>query len=163
MPALGTWLDVGEKPKAADYVMLLTGEENSRPYMAAALVRAGYARKVLVAKINNLLPADEDLVPPAEEIVRRVIVSRGIPAEDVIILPDCATTTFDEAKALAFFRGINPEARVLIVTNHCHTRRARWIFSRVLGNLQGISFIFSANGRVRTVLLVAKPERLYDC
>jgi uncharacterized SAM-binding protein YcdF (DUF218 family) len=141
LPALGAWLDVGESPKAADYVMVLTGEENSRPYMAAALVRAGYAHRILVAKIDNSLPADEDLVPSAEEIVRRVLVSRGVPAEDVIILPHHATTTFDEAQALASFLKVNSRAGVLIVTNHCHTRRARWIFSHVLGDLRNISFI----------------------
>ena len=48
--ALGTWLDVGERPEKADFVMILTGEENNRPFLAAALLRAGYAQRALVAQ-----------------------------------------------------------------------------------------------------------------
>lgn len=142
LTALGTWLDVSEKPRPADYVMILTGEENSRPYAASTLIRAGYARKVLVSNVY-ISPAENNssVIPTVNEIIRRVVISRGVAAEDLITLPGSVESTFDEACSLAAFLKTNSDARVLIVTNHFHTRRARLIFFYVLGNLRNISFI----------------------
>jgi uncharacterized SAM-binding protein YcdF (DUF218 family) len=140
LPALGTWLDVGERPRPADFLMVLTGDENSRPFAAAALMHAGYARKTLIAEAETSAAAKDGIIPPADQIIRRVMVSRGVASEDVITLSGSAANTFDEAQALAAFLKNHPDARILIVTTHCHTRRARWIFSRVIGNLQNITF-----------------------
>ena len=46
--AAARWLDVGEPPRRADYVMLLGGDKETRPFVAAALVSEGWARRVLV-------------------------------------------------------------------------------------------------------------------
>lgn len=41
--AAANWLDVGQRPRKADYVMLLNGGEESRPFAAAALLRQHWA------------------------------------------------------------------------------------------------------------------------
>ena len=48
LSALGRWLDVGRPPQNADVVVLLNGSYNSRPFVAAALVRGRWATKVVL-------------------------------------------------------------------------------------------------------------------
>jgi len=44
--------------------------------------------------------------------------------------------------ALAVFLQKHPSAPVLVVTNDCHTRRSRWVFTRVLGDrARQVSFV----------------------
>jgi uncharacterized SAM-binding protein YcdF (DUF218 family) len=140
--AAASWLDVGEPPQQADYIMLLNGGEESRPFAAAALVRAGWAPRVLVAE-TELSPAVLDgIIPPYHEINRQVLLRRGVAEANVAILPGAAATTYDEATALAAFLRDRPDARVLIVTNDCHTRRSRWVFARVLADrAHQVSFV----------------------
>jgi uncharacterized SAM-binding protein YcdF (DUF218 family) len=133
LQAMGRWLDVGQRPQRADYVMVLGGGEATRPFAAAALVRAHFADRVLVA--HSSPPAADPAAVPVEssEINRRVLVARGVEPSQVSVLPGAATTTYDEATALASFLGTHPGARVLVVTDGFHTRRSRWAFSHVLG------------------------------
>jgi uncharacterized SAM-binding protein YcdF (DUF218 family) len=127
------WLDVGRQPHPADYVMVLGGGEETRPFAAAALVHIGFAARALVARVAPL-PADAaKLLPESSEINRRVLVARGVVAFHVTILPGAAKTTYDEATALDSFLGAHPRARVLVVTDGFHTRRSRWVFRHVLG------------------------------
>ncbi len=142
--AAANWLDVGERPRAADYVMVLNGGEDSRPFAAAALVKAHWARRALVAETAPSPDVIDGIVPPYHEVNRRVLVNRGVPAADVAILPGAAATTYDEAVALAAFLQQHPHARVLVVTNDCHTRRSRWVFARVLGDRAGQVSLVSA-------------------
>ncbi|MEN6452497.1 MAG: YdcF family protein [Thermoguttaceae bacterium] len=130
------WLDVGTRPQRADYVMVLNGEEATRPFVAAALVKDHWANRVLIAEVERTPDIIEGLRSPYHEINRRVIKKRA-PAAQVTILPGQAATTYDEARALAVFLRSRPNARVLVVTSDYHTRRSRWAFSRALGERAG--------------------------
>ncbi len=127
------WLDVGQPPQRADYIMLLNGDENTRPFVAAAVVKQGFAPKVLIAEVAKKSPKGGLILPPMHEINRQVLIHRGIAPSDITILPASATTTRDEARALADFLKDRPDARVLVVTSDYHTRRSRWIFGKELG------------------------------
>lgn len=135
----------------AEYAMLLTGDENTRPFVAAALWKAGLARRVLVSEIAGSPLVEELILPPGHEINRRVLVKRGVPKSDVTILPASATTTYDEAQALtAFLRGRPKTARVLVVTSDYHMRRSRWVFVRVLAERTGqVSFVSAPTDEFR--------------
>ena len=105
-------------------------------------MKAHWARRVLVAETAPSPEVLDGIVPPYHEVNRRAMVTRGVPAADVVILPGAAATTYDEAVALATFLQRHPNARVLVVTNECHTRRSRWVFARVLGDRAGqVSFV----------------------
>jgi len=151
--AAANWLDVGEQPRLAGYVMVLNGGEDTRPFAAAALVKARWARRALVAETASPPEVIDRILPPYHEINRQVLLKRGVPADDIVILPGAAATTYDEAVALAAFLQDRPGARVLVVTNDCHTRRSRWVFTRVLGD------------RARQVSFVSAPtdEFSMDC
>ncbi len=144
LTAMTRWLDVGERPRLAQYVMVLSGDEDTRPFVAAALIKAGLAREALVAQTPLPRSATDAVLPDTYDIVRRVLVERGVAPSAIKVLPGDATTTYDEARALATFLRQRPDARVLVVTNSYHTRRSRWIMARALADLPQQATIVAA-------------------
>jgi uncharacterized SAM-binding protein YcdF (DUF218 family) len=144
------WLDVGQKPQPAEYVMVLAGDEDTRPFVAAALVKAGFARGVLVTQTAATPAVADQILPPSHQIIREVLLSRGVAAGDITILPAAATSTHDEAVALADFLRDRPKSRVLVVTSDFHTRRSRWVFSRVLSErAERVAFVSAPTDEFR--------------
>ncbi len=139
LAALGGWLNVSEPPRVADYVLVLGGDRQTRPFAAAALYRAGLARNVLLPTAG-LADEEDDLVPPEHEIARRVLRRGGVPEDAVIVLPGVVHSTFDEARALAHFLDERPNGSVTVLTSDYHTRRTRWIFRRVVGERPSVHF-----------------------
>jgi uncharacterized SAM-binding protein YcdF (DUF218 family) len=133
LPSLARWLDVGQRPVRADYLMVLGGDDNTRPFAAAALVKRGFASHVLLSKAQQLPNEEEGSMPGYNEIDRSVLVARGVPEANISVIGQPCQSTFDEAQALASFLAASPPATVLIVTSDFHSRRSRWVFHRVLG------------------------------
>ena len=132
--------EASQTPGQAEYVMVLNGNENTRPFVAAALAKAGIARHALVTRVAPEM--NNPYLPPYDEINRDVLLNRGVSPDRVTILPAAAATTYDEAQALAAFLKDRPQARVLIVTDDFHTRRSRWVFAKVLGeSFERVSFV----------------------
>lgn len=150
LPCPAVWLNVGETPRPCDYVMVLPGGEETRPFVAAALVRNGLARKALVPRVVGTPDTVEGITRPTHEIIRDVLVSRGVPRDDVILLGSNSASTYSDAVALGDFLRARPDATVAIVTNHYHTRRARWVFRKVLGD------------RATDIYMVVAPVDEYD-
>ncbi|MCE5266982.1 MAG: YdcF family protein [Planctomycetaceae bacterium] len=138
------WLDVGEAPQAADYIMLLNGDESTRPFAAAALMKEHRARDVLIAEVRATPQVIDGVQPPTHEINREVLIQRGVPEGKIRILPGQAATTYDEAKALSDFLDKHPGVRVMVLTSDYHTRRSRWVFDRALGDHAGRMAMVSA-------------------
>ncbi len=132
LSAAGRWLDVGGTPQRADAVVLLNGGYNTRPFVAAALVRGGWTPKVLLNTVAlHALEAD-GTIPRSHEIALRVLEYGGVRRSEVKVLDVSAKTTYDEAIGVADYLAAHPAKRLLLVTEGPHTRRARWIFQRVL-------------------------------
>ena len=144
LPPLANWLDVGVTPQSVDYVMVLPGDESLRPFVAAALVKVGLAGQVLVPKTESSPAVEDRIYPPADEVIRRVLVYRGVPQDKIVILDGKSSDTSGDALALATFLESSPNVRVAVVTNDYHTRRTRWIFAVVLGDrARQVSFVSS--------------------
>ena len=142
LPPVAHWLDVGQQPRPSDYVMVLAGEENTRPFVAAALVNTGLAKKSLLPHVKPSADVLSGVSPPIHEINRHILVQRGVAPSDILILGHQIAHTHGEAEALATFLAELPDARVTIVTSNYHTRRARWVFTQVLGERsRQISFV----------------------
>ncbi|NQU25988.1 MAG: YdcF family protein [Candidatus Nealsonbacteria bacterium] len=131
---VGQWLDVGADPRPADYVMPLGGDENTRPFAAAELIRDGKASRAIVANIRPSSDTDAGLVPTTHGVMRQVLMHYDVASEDIVTIGDHCDSTYDEARALAGFLQGHPDAHVIVVTGHYHTRRTRWIFHRVLAD-----------------------------
>lgn len=132
LPCFSRWLDIGQRPVKADYVMVLLGDEQTRPFVAAALAAEGWADTVLLTEIAPSPQTIDGISPPSHEIARDILVSRGVPPERIVLMPAEARSTFDEARALAGLLESRPNARVLAVTSDYHSRRSRWVFHHVL-------------------------------
>jgi len=134
LPGVGQFLDVGQPPTRVDYVYVLGGGTDSRPFAAAALYDAGLAGKVVLPSVQAAPEADQGVRPPEQKQTRRVLTARGVPETAIELLPESETvrSTRDEAAALARFVQARPGCTVAVVTHNYHTRRARMIFTRAL-------------------------------
>ena len=130
LPPVARYLDVSEPPAKTDYVMVLGGNAATRPFVAAALVRAGLAKSVLVPRVQPSPEEKTGLSPPEHVLINRVLLARGVSESAIIRLDGDVGSTSDEARRLADFLAAHPEGTVAIVTTGMHTRRARWIFER---------------------------------
>jgi len=131
----GEWLSAGDRPQQADAILVLGGGY-SRPFQAADLYRQGLARKVYVsvpARSDEYRLLDEAGIPfpREEEVVRQVLLKKGVPASAIEYLGKDSISTAAEARAArALFANGTP--RLLVVTSPYHLRRARMTFSDAL-------------------------------
>src|SRR5687767_11663060 len=64
----GAWLDVGQQLVRTDFVLIFPGGPDTRPYVAAALLKGGHAEEALILKTKGM---PDDLLsgyPPSHEI-----------------------------------------------------------------------------------------------
>ena len=97
-------------------------------------MHGGWAPKILLNTVAAHPNQVSGEVPPFFEINLKVLEYGGVPPDRVVRLDSKAKTTFDEAKAVAEYLADHPVKRLMIVTEGPHTRRARWIFQRVLAD-----------------------------
>jgi uncharacterized SAM-binding protein YcdF (DUF218 family) len=150
LPVAFEWLDVGEEPQPADAVFVLLGNADVRPFVAAAIYRAGLVPRVLVAVHDNPLIRGHSYWPQRHVVYLSVLQHRGVPREDIVLLGEGSNSTKDEIDALGNYLRQHPDANVLMVTSHFHTRRSRWTLRRRLGDL------------AQRVRIVSSPEDQFD-
>lgn len=125
--AAGGLLVVEDPLEHADAIIVL-GDDNyggDRATRAAQLFRSGLAAEV-VASGPMLRPYFG-----ITELIARDLESRGVPASDVLRFDHRGRNTIEEAFALRNFVAAHGWRRVLLVTSNYHTRRARYIYSKV--------------------------------
>ncbi len=133
LPAAARWLDVGGPPARVDAVFVLPGDQQVRPFVAAALVKAGFADRVLYPK-NAYSPAALEAGHPAtDEVIRRVLRCRGLDPRQIVLLEGDTITTAQDLQALKRYLADRPDVQVAVVTNHYHTRRVRLLTHSLLG------------------------------
>lgn len=133
LPAAARWLDVGGPPHRVDAVFVLPGDEQVRPFVAAALVKAGYADRVLYPKNAPSPAALEAGRPATDEVIRRVLRRRGLELRQIVLLEGDTISTAQDLEALKRYLAGRPDTRVAVVTNHYHTRRVRLLATVLLG------------------------------
>ena len=130
LTAAGRWLDVGESLREpVDCVFVLGGDADTRPFAAAAMIRSGWARQVLIVPT-----AHEPGEHSHQELLRDILVRRGVAAAAVVELPGQVASTRDEARSLRQFLERHPGHSVAVITSDYHTRRTRSIFTAQLGD-----------------------------
>lgn len=132
------WRYGPDQPSAADAIVVLAGDP-ARAKHAADLYRLRYARLVYVVRPT------ERASPPEEDVNRGILSANGVPENHVRVFSAGATNTLAEATVASaeLPSGIN---NVLVVTSPVHARRARIIFTDILG------------GRGKKVLVVSSRE-----
>jgi uncharacterized SAM-binding protein YcdF (DUF218 family) len=132
---LAGWLSAADPAQKADAILVLAGGF-SRPFEAADLYHKGYAGKVYVSvpmreEQHRLLDDAGIAYPREEEVVREVLLKRGVPAAAIGFFGKDSVSTAAEAQAArALFA--NGAHKLLIVTSPYHLRRTRMIFTDAL-------------------------------
>ena len=129
----GTWLVKTDSPGHTDVMVMLTGSIPDRVLQTADLYADGVAGKVWI--VEEAMGASSELEERGVQIIsnttqsKNALISLGIPADSIVILPGGATSTRMEAEVvrdyLANRAGINS---LLLVTSSQHTRRAFKLF-----------------------------------
>lgn len=147
LPWMSTALIVSDPLQYAPAVLLLPGSEDIRPQVAASLVKAGYADRVLIPETR----ANPDVLTgqqhPTTELTRQFLVQRGITRENIVILEGSSDSTFDDAQVLKNYFAVSGPTDIIVVTSAYHTRRAQWVFHHVLAeDKHHLRFYAAPNG-----------------
>jgi uncharacterized SAM-binding protein YcdF (DUF218 family) len=121
------WI-VQDRIEHADAIIVI-GDDNfaaDRASEAAALFRTGWAPQI-VASGRMLRP-----YASMADFIARDLETRGVPAAAIIRFTHKAEDTREEAEALRVLVAQQGWHRILLVTSSYHTRRARYIFRKVL-------------------------------
>lgn len=125
--AAEAWV-VDEPAAPADAVVVL-GDDNfkgDRAFHAADLYRAG-AAPVVVAS-GRMLRQNASVA----DLIQHDLESFGVPAASIVKLMHRADNTREEAGEVAHLVQARGWKSIIVVTSNYHTRRARFIFERVL-------------------------------
>ena len=139
---IGEGLVVEDPLEKSDAIIVLSDDNfyADRATRAAELFRQDLAPVVVASGIR--------LRPNAgiAELMTHDLIERGVPKEHIIPFPQDADSTREEAEAL---RKLVQEKRwksVIVVTSNYHTRRAKYIFKRVLGGGVVVRFASARDG-----------------
>lgn len=137
-PWLARGLIVQAAPSSADAVILLSGSaaQTERVEHTLEVVHQGRARLVIITDDGTRGAWSRSLQknPHPVEVARAALLAGGLPNERIIQLPGTVHSTNDEAVAAALYVRQHQLRTILIVTSAYHSRRALWVFRRVLRN-----------------------------
>jgi len=124
--AAESWV-VDEPPGHADALVVLSDDNfyADRATQAAQLFREGVAPTV-VASGRRLRPN-----AGISELMEHDLVERGVPKEKIVRLSHDADSTREEAASVAKLARESRWKSIVVVTSNYHTRRARYIYSRM--------------------------------
>lgn len=124
---------VNDPPSHVDAIVVLGGGEQSRPFRAAELYRAGLAPQILLIK-NEERPTDHmSITIGSNEVNRRVLLANGVPESAITIVGENNVhNTYEESIALRDWLQSHRLTTILIPTDLFHTRRTSWIFRRAV-------------------------------
>ncbi len=128
------FLTVSDTLEPAGLIVVLSGEISMRPPLAVELYLMNFAPKILLFA-KELSPAEKQgLIPEQASVVKDYLISQGVSADDIVI-PQAygrVTSTYDEALQLKQYCLGNRIDKVILVTSFYHSRRASWIFQKIL-------------------------------
>ncbi len=137
----GTWLVKSDDPGHADAIILLMGSISDRVLQTADLYHENVVGKVWIVEegMGAYRTLEERGVQIISNItqVRDALITMGIPADSIVILPGDATSTQMEAEItrdyLVTQSGIDT---LLLVSSANHTRRAFKIFEAAFSTFE---------------------------
>lgn len=134
----GEFWVVDEPPRPSDAIVMLSDDDYQadRAAHAAELFRAGWAPRVIAS--GRLLRPYAGIA----DLEEHDLESGGVPAAAVVKLPGADRNTRQECQNIGQFVAVHGWKRILLVTSNYHTRRARYICSRVFPS--GTTLVVSA-------------------
>jgi uncharacterized SAM-binding protein YcdF (DUF218 family) len=135
------WI-VDEPAAHADAIVVLSDDNfyGDRATHASELFRQGVAPQI-VASGRKLRP-DAGM----GELIAHDLVERGIPQEKIVVYDQQTDSTREEAEAVAKLAVAHHWKSLVIVTSNYHTRRARYIYEKVMPSSISISVASARDG-----------------
>lgn len=139
LPRLGSWLVVEDPLEKSDAILVLGGSRFERPLEAVDLYNAGWAPRVFLTRqisdFGERALMERGIAFPREVDQQIEVMTRlGVPSSAITVLEE-ADSTADEADFLRKLAIGDHFASVIIVTSKQHTRRARLVMRRRVGDL----------------------------
>lgn len=121
------WI-VRDRIEPADVIIVLGDDDFAahRVEEAASLFRVGWAPQIVTS--GRMLRPYASIA----DFMARDLTSQGVPASAILRFSHRAANTFEEAEGLRVLIAQKGWRRILLVTSNSHTRRARYIFRKVL-------------------------------
>ena len=130
---IGQFLVVEDKFEYTDFLVVLSGDINSRIPEAGRLFLEGKT-KYIVLLPKELSPIEERGIIEEEQVLATKLLKKMGVVSSAILKPvfnKRVTSTFDEAKFMLNFSTKFGLSRLNILTTDFHSRRAKWIFNKV--------------------------------
>lgn len=127
------FLTVNDSLERADVIVVLSGAVIWRAQKGVALFKAGYADKILLTggyANDYFLHLMGERMTEAE-MTGRLVARLGVPPSAIVIIKG-GTGTWEEAEYIRQYVRDDHVRKVILVTSHSHSRRARWVFRKVL-------------------------------
>lgn len=135
LPFIAYFLSVNDELEKADAIVVLSAGSPWRNKKGAELYHRGLAPTLITlgdSYYDHLLPALGERLTDAE-LNARILTQYGVPRPYILPLPAKVEGTYDEALILRRFIAQRDSMRsIILVTSGFHSRRAKWIFRKVL-------------------------------
>jgi uncharacterized SAM-binding protein YcdF (DUF218 family) len=118
--------------KGADCVLILSGNEKTRPDQAARLMHAGYSDKLYHTDQKQWTNKHQDILGHPFDKAQAILATYNLSADIIPSTKEGATSTFDEAYDFVRFLRMHPMKHIILVTDTFHTARAHYAFRKVL-------------------------------
>lgn len=126
---------VGVPLDRADAIIVLSGSACvlERTAEAAELYKAKVAQRVVLTNDNmqGTWSSDEQRNPYFYERARDNLILSGVPREQIEVIPNPVTSTYDEATTVRDYVLSQGLRSIVVVTSGYHSRRALWTWERV--------------------------------
>ena len=132
--AASLWI-VSDTVTRADAIVVLGGNAQGRPLVAADMYRRGLADKVLVSQTGEAERVAVGASPSHTELNRTTLLKLGVPTSVIENFGAANTNTRDEAVALRKWAKRNAASVFIIPSEIFSARRVKWIFDRELSGI----------------------------
>lgn len=137
-----------------DGAIVLMGSIDDRSQAAAQLYHRKKVRRILLATPELTDLARAGLIPDEAQLTAKLLEFYGVPGDaiKILVVPGTSPNTSTREEAVFFRQALAADPSLgssfYVVTSWYHSRRARWIFERVLAGTDiEMSFVAAPNER----------------
>jgi len=123
------WI-VSDPITPANAVVVLGGDLEVRPFVAAELYKQGLVPKVLVSQVPEGRSSTVGGIPGHSELNQMVLLKLGVPNAAIEMFGWANRNTNEEAVALRDWADRHSVLRIIIPTEIFSARRVQWMFDR---------------------------------
>ncbi|MDO9088087.1 MAG: YdcF family protein [Anaerolineaceae bacterium] len=125
MVGAASYLNVGDRVKPVDAIVVLSGDEGDRILEAVKWYKQSYGKYFVITKTHT-----EDIGEGRtySEMLMRIAMEGGVPADSMLFTEGEASSTLEEARAIKILAQKRNIKSILVITAPYHTRRTMIIF-----------------------------------